>query len=87
MAGRKREYVATEVVVTGRGEIPLDMLRYDRCVVATGADVTAVADGQANRSVVKIHLVRFSPEGSKATAARWASFGWTVVSDTGIDPR
>lgn len=84
MAQRKREYVATEVVVTGKGEIPLDMLRYDRCVPATGHDVTEIVSGQANRTVVKVHLVRYSPEGSKATAARWESFGWKVVSDTGV---
>lgn len=80
----KRQYVVTEIVVTGRGEIPLDMLRFDRCSPASSDDVSAILNGRADhRIAVEIRLYRFSPDGSKATVARWHSFGWDVISDTG----
>ena len=65
----------TWFTVVGRGEFPLDMLRYDQA--------WPVADGSfashTGRRFVRMGCVqRGGP-----TIARWASFGWTVVDPAG----
>lgn len=65
--------------VTGAGEFPMDMLRYDRAWPARGQDVTAIigigvrrgARAPGRRSV-RLHSIEDPTEG------RWASFGWAV---------
>lgn len=65
---------AIEFVVEGRGEFPLDMLRYDRCWPASIDDTLRIPrdhlaiDRQIGLAGLKV-----------PTAARWASFGWKVV--------
>lgn len=54
-------------IVEGRGEFPLDMLRYDECKVNGG-----LSDSTDRRQVTLL-----GPR--QPTAARWLSFGWTVV--------
>lgn len=77
---KQEAYRRTDVTVEGRGEFPLDMLRYDSCVPQSQTDAfTMTQEGDLRR--VKLH--RFSIEGRRATAARWESFRWRVVQDTG----
>ena len=66
--------------VSGTGYFPVDMLRYDACVPATGADASAIDLHNIDRRPVRLY--RFSQSrASKPEAARWQSFGWRVVSD------
>lgn len=64
--------------VEGSGEFPIDMLRYDSCCPATEAD-SGTIERQDERRVVKLR--RFSRAGAPATAARWQSRGWKVLSE------
>jgi hypothetical protein len=62
--------------VSGRGRIPLDMLRYDRAAPFNTQDVAAIEgslfdDPTSTREVTLIsHQI--------PTEARWASFLWTL---------
>jgi hypothetical protein len=69
------KYERTTIEVSGRGQFPVDMLRYDQCVVIQPGST----DGLEMR---KVRLWRFSPQGKPATASRWSSFGWTVTGDS-----
>lgn len=83
----KDKFGSITFVVRGRGEFPIDMLRYDSCVPATEKDVMRMlntlygsdvyVEGPINRDV---KLRRFYPVGGTAapTVARWVSFGWEV---------
>lgn len=59
--------------VEGRGEFPLDMLRYDSCYPRFVEDVTKMR-GNERRSIAMVTQSQFAP-----TAGRWKSFGWKVV--------
>lgn len=69
--------------VTGVGEFPMDMLRYDASWPSRGEDVTAITqslmrrrtDKRHERYTVRLNALRAPTEG------RWASFGWTVGYD------
>jgi hypothetical protein len=71
--------------VTGVGEFPMDMLRYDASWPSRGEDVTAItrslthrrrgAYGVADKYTVRLNSLR------APTEARWYSFGWTVGYD------
>jgi hypothetical protein len=65
--------------VVGRGDFPIDMLRYDECKFATDADETAAGIGyiSGRRSVTVIS------ETKRPTPARWESYGWIVQGHTG----
>lgn len=77
---KQDSYRRTEVTVEGRGGFPLDMLRYDSCVPQSETDaLTMNHEGDLRR----VHLHRFSVDGKRASAARWESFRWRVVQDTG----
>lgn len=60
--------------VEGRGDFPLDMLRYDLCWPATEDDSRLVAHAvrTADRPV-RLRGLKLP------TVARWASFGWKVA--------
>ena len=68
--------------VEGRGEFPLDMLRYDRCFPRTGVDVEMMERPpevlNSPRCVTLVALARdwifWQP-----TLDRWLSFGWRVI--------
>ena len=63
-----------EYYVTGRGDFPLDMLRYDGAWPASGEDAARLVlldDRRSNRSV-KLRSY------NAPTLARWMSFGWSV---------
>jgi hypothetical protein len=67
--------------VMGRGEFPLDMLRYDQCHPYRSEDAAAIGynsrydDPSQIRTVV---LVTTSP--NSPTPARWSSFLWGCKS-------
>jgi hypothetical protein len=68
--------------VTGSGQFPLDMLRYDSCYPATQTDVTKITDSIVDYRALGTRTVkvicRASRKGWEPAAVRWASFGWTV---------
>lgn len=65
--------------VEGRGEFPLDMLRYDECGFATDRDV--VAAGGSATAPVRLVTLSFRTDASRhtPTIARWESFGWRIL--------
>ena len=68
---------AIEFEVEGKGEFPLDMLRYDRCWPAHELDsnlIGSVVHAQLKRVVGLVGL-------KLPTEARWASFGWRVIPE------
>lgn len=68
--------------VSGRGDFPRDMLRYDDCEFASPDDAVRAGDGYVHdRRRVKIVTQRRA-----LTAARWESFGWRIVADGEPDP-
>lgn len=62
--------------VTGRGDFPFDMLRYDACWPATGDDAAKLAPRnlQTHRSI----LMRSYKE---PEIGRWSSFGWPAGTE------
>lgn len=77
---KKRTYNAFTFQVVGNLSFPLDMLRYDRCVLDGQEDVSKATERSADARTVR--LVAYSPAGNRLepTTARWASFGWHVVT-------
>lgn len=75
--------------VRGRGEFPLDMLRYDCCWPQGGDDVEAISpcyETAADRKELDVRSVRLSrwvrtKREPVATNGRWDSFNWTVVKE------
>lgn len=63
--------------VSGRGEVPRDMLRYDECWGVGRNDRKAIIETDA-KGVRAITLIGPRPP----TTGRWESFGWTVTSIT-----
>ncbi len=65
--------------VSGRGEFPLDMLRYDCCWPRTSED-SALMGASGERHVV---LNRYTEgrHGPVATEGRWRSFCWDVIKE------
>lgn len=58
------------ILVTGRGEFPFDMLRYDSAWFSSQEDVAKATTGRDIRAVIL--------EAHDMTIARWESFNWTV---------
>lgn len=63
-------------VVEGRGEFPVDMLRYDSACFDTQGDVDAAGEGYVSG---KRRVALRSSAPMRPTTARWQSFGWQVV--------
>lgn len=61
--------------VEGRGEFPMDMLRYDECDFVSKT-TKAVAEGGTlmRRQITLVTSNQYAP-----TIGRWKSFGWDVV--------
>lgn len=70
--------MSTEFRATGRGNFPLDMLRYDCCYPAQPADVEAMR-GNSRTPLRTVTLFTTNKRGP--TLGRWASFGWPVRND------
>lgn len=88
------KYVS-EFTVTGCGDFPLDMLRYDRCspfssqdANSVGLNTMAACSETALKTLTEprtVRLIRFTEGKGKnfndnPTARRWESFGWKVTS-------
>jgi hypothetical protein len=66
--------------VTGNGEFPIDMLRYDGAFPSRGVDASTIRRSFHDRSdrwVIQLTSVFHAP-----TVGRWQSFGW-LVGDIG----
>ena len=61
--------------VTGRGNFPLDMLRYDECYPVFESDIPLMR-GNATTPTRTVALWTNKKVGP--TEARWESFGWSV---------
>jgi len=70
------------VTVQGAGDIPIDMLRYDRCtpehetdsgLIARSFFPSAFSPGEKNTQINLLYVDREPTEG------RWKSFGWEIV--------
>jgi hypothetical protein len=90
VAKKKPTMIETRILVEGTmsTDFPVDMLRHDSCVPATEVGANLIGRGirgsfSGSEAPIQIALRRFSPEGTRANAARWASFGWKVVEDDG----
>lgn len=60
--------------VTGFGDFPFDMLRYDRCSPLTSDDARSIANA-SKHAKPQIRLVSHL---KSPTEGRWQSFGWSV---------
>lgn len=65
-------------VVTGKGQFPIDMLRYDRCFPQGQDDVLAAFSESAAREGLTRGVRMASDREIPPTDGRWRSFGWTV---------
>lgn len=65
--------------VTGRGEFPQDMLRYDRATFATPYDAAVAGKGYVHGPVRQVQVIT---EGTRLTHGRWQSFNWRVMGDS-----
>lgn len=69
--------------VRGRGEFPVDMLRYDRCSPFRESDSANVQCGHGPEREVEVIAIREGGNRIKNympfTHARWESFGWKIV--------
>lgn len=79
--------------VSGRGEFPMDMLRYDECYPVGPDDVAAIRatfdmSDDAPRGPYEVRLLhRGEGQGyPKPTVARWNSFCWGVIDIDGKGP-
>jgi hypothetical protein len=61
--------------VTGNGDFPFDMLRYDKCWPASEAASRLLDDLLGTQRRVELRGL-IGP-----TVARWRSFGWTVIEN------
>ena len=68
-------YYAYKFKVQGTGPFPLDMLRYDNCVVKVTADLFNRPPGE-NRTV-EVTMFKLD-KNAKPTFGRWSSFDWIV---------
>ena len=65
--------------VTGSGQFPVDMLRYDSCYPHSQDSVVALSE-KNTRTVVLARAVKRVTD--TPTIARWESFGWKVGNRT-----
>jgi hypothetical protein len=61
-------------VVSGTGEFPIDMLRYDRATPSSSADSAVIQRSFRGRDY---RAVRLTSE-KAPTVGRWESYGWKV---------
>jgi hypothetical protein len=64
--------------VEGRGQFPLDMLRYDSCWPESQADVTELGATHDRFAEKRARVVTLRGL-SEPTEGRWQSFGWIVI--------
>ena len=90
---KKTKETPTQFTIIGRGEFPLDMLRYDGCYPKLETD-TAIMRKDGLREVTLQRGLDHdnyrpgdygNPTVWSPTVGRWNSFGWAVLSDLPID--
>lgn len=77
----KAQFYRHKLVVHGKGEFPVDMLRYATCLPASEHDSYLCSPTHEEKWDVTLH--RFARERGNLPAsvmARFLSFGWEVVS-------
>jgi hypothetical protein len=76
--------------VKGRGEFPVDMLRYDEAKPATPGDqalVSSHTDPYTDSSEeITVNLVISGAEFRTPSADRWKTFGWEVLGLSDVEP-
>lgn len=72
-ARRSKNAFETTFSVTGRGEFPHDMFRYDNCWPYSISDAARVPG--TDRRTIKLQTCQLN----SPTVARWDSFGWKVL--------
>jgi hypothetical protein len=79
----KRVYVQV-VIVEGREDFPIDMMRYDSCVPFSESDSHAIVrsmSGSAATATTRVALRRFAASvDAGPTVRRWEFMGWLVVA-------
>jgi len=68
--------------VTGAGDFPYDMLRYDRCFPMRETEDSYNMDVSTHKKYGEPRVIRLGMHGSGfrgPTVERWQSFGWHVV--------
>ena len=63
--------------VTGKGQFPFDMLRYDQCFPLYQSDSQIMRYPSDDDQVVA--LGHWGPSSWEPTKARWRSYHWTVT--------
>ena len=75
----ERPKAVYDYIVTGRGEFPVDMLRYDGAWPANGEAADKLREHHSSQATghrsVKLRSYR------EPTIGRWSSFGWSVGFD------
>lgn len=81
--------VAVDYTVEGRGEFPLDMLRYDQSYPKDESETGNLIGGEPfnPRAHRRVRLSGIHHPGWQPTAARWESFLWHVVVGETSAPR
>ena len=79
---------AVVAVVMGKGQFPVDMLRYDSCYPASETDSGIIASTFTNYGTWRVH-VRMRPLEKKKdkkywTVGRWESFGVKIEPTDGL---
>lgn len=67
---------------TGRGQFPIDMLRYDRCYPESESDSAQIQYDRSERSVTVVALTYSKFVGAAWTPKRWESFMWRLSDET-----
>lgn len=80
---------ACEFTVTGTGEFPIDMMRYDRATPLSQLDASHTISSFTNPEdeAYSVRLIRFTEgkgrnHADNPTVDRWQSFGWQVSDVT-----
>lgn len=63
--------------VYGKGQFPLDMLRYDSCWPRFELEARVLAEPKG-KEIHTVHLCKHVESHGEVTPERWASFGWTL---------
>lgn len=66
-----------QYAVTGHGDFPVDMLRYDAAYPATTSAVTGITDRAPGARWAETRSVMLR-SWKKPTKDRWNSFGWAI---------
>lgn len=75
------------ISVSGKGEFPWDMLRYDECYPASTDDALMMpaplvpSTGASEREFWTKRRTVVLRSNKAPTIARWDSFGWTVTAE------